>query len=147
MPTVFGYGPDAFRARMFDRIGSCDVLGTAKLDGYVIDFNKPNMKTKEEGFPNLMEGEGAVFGVLFAMRDKQLEMLEGYFGGYGRQKVTVAPRKEDAPTEAIAFVARRTGRNLAPSKQNLDLCVQGAEENGFPRDFIEALNGLKPYDE
>src|SRR5262245_39103470 len=49
MTLVFTYGPDTLQARMFDRVGPSDFLGTAVLEGFQLVFDKPNMKDKNEG--------------------------------------------------------------------------------------------------
>lgn len=121
--------------------------GAATLAGHGLVFDKPNMKARGEGLPNLQTSDDAsVYGVLFDMSRKQLELLEGYFGGYAPTEVSVTPKGAAAKTTATTFIARRRDRKLGPSKASLALCIQGAEENALPRDFIETLRGLKPYD-
>lgn len=147
MPTVFLYGPDTFRARVFDRIGTCDVLGSAALDGYELTFDKPNMKNKREGFANVRPADGqTTVGVAFDLSRKQLETLQGYYGGYTATPVKIDSKKHDAKVDATVFVARRRGQNLSPSKTTVDFTARGAEENGLPRDFIEQIRGLKAID-
>ena len=140
MPNVFLYGPDTFRKRTFDRIGGCSVLGAAKLDGYALTFNKPNMKNRQEGLPNLMAEEGAItHGVVFELEDKQVENLDGYFGGYQKQNLQVYLRKTHENIEVFSYFARRTKASLKASPEIRTLCIQGAEENGLPKDFVETL--------
>lgn len=147
MPTIFAYGPDSYRSRMFDRVGRCEVLGPAVLEDHAPVWNKPNMKNKAEGLPNVTAEAGSVVhGLLFELSDKQVEMLEGYFGGYENRPMKVTPKKGGDPITALVFVARRTGRKLGPTRANLDLTIQGAEDNGMPRDFIEQLRALAPID-
>jgi hypothetical protein len=144
MPNIFLYGPDTFRKRTFDRIGSCTVLGPARLDGYALRFNKPNMKDNLEGFANIGEAAGeTLHGVVFELGDKQAETLDGYFGGYLREKVTVYLRKAGENMEVSAYIARRTAKNLKPTAAMLLSAVQGAEENSLPKDFIEALKSFE----
>ncbi len=147
MPTIFAYGPDAYRSRVFDRIGNCDVFGAAVLEDHELVWNKPNMKNKAEGLPNVRAAEGqAVHGLLFDMSPKQVELLEGYFGGYENKSMKVKPPKGGDPVSALVFVARRTGRKLGPTKANVDLSIKGAEDNGVPRDYVEQLRALQPID-
>src|SRR5205814_794643 len=110
MPLVFLYGPDTLQARIYDRVGSSDVIGGAVLDGYRLEFNKPNMKNKDEGLANLVEEEGrSVFGVVYDLTHKQIELLDGYFGGYGRKGVEIRMCTEEngAKRSATAWLARR----------------------------------------
>jgi len=143
MPNVFLYGPDTFRKRTFDRIGGCPVLGAAKLNGFALTFNKPNMKNRQEGLPNLTaEEESTTHGVVFELEDKQVENLDGYFGGYQKKNIKVHLRKTHEDIEVFAYFARRTKDALKPSPQIRALCIQGAEENSLPRDFVEILMHL-----
>jgi hypothetical protein len=147
VPKVFLYGPDTSRGRVFDRVGRCEVDGAATLAGHALVFDKPNMKAQGEGLPNLQAGDDAsVYGVLFDMSRKQLELLEGYFGGYAPTEVSVTPKGGTGKTAATTFIARRRDRKLGPSRANIDLSIRGAEENALPRDFVEVLRGLQPYD-
>lgn len=163
MPLVFMYGPDAVQGRMFDRLGPTDVRGPAILSGYRLVFDKPNMKNPKEGLPNLREEDGAdAFGVVFELQSKQIEMLDGFFGGYEQQrmrptlmKVTKPDPDDEAgvalppPEEggdnvtAIAWVARRTGKRLVPSFEGMEATLEGLEENGAPERFADALKEVE----
>jgi hypothetical protein len=148
MPAVFVYGPDTHRARLIDRLGACEFLGAATLEGHELVFDKPNMKRKAEGLANVREADGkSVEGILVELTRKQLEMLEGYFGGYAAKTVQVTERKKQAKREATVFAARRTGRDLKPTKSTLEMTIRGAEENALPRDFIERLRALETIDD
>ena len=90
MPIVFMYGPDTYQGRMFDRVGSSSCMGGGCVSDHKLVFNKPNMKRPGEGFANLVVHEGVkTFGVLFELNRKQLEMLDGYYGGYSMRDIEV----------------------------------------------------------
>jgi hypothetical protein len=147
MPNVFLYGPDTFRKRTFDRIGPCTVLGPARTEDYALSFNKPNMKDQNEGFANLVEASGeTLYGVVFELEDKQAETLDGYFGGYQKKTIKVHLRKTNEITEASTYIARRIKPGLKPSAAMLTAAVQGAEENGLPKDFVEKIKGFQAID-
>lgn len=154
MPYVFVYGPDSLQARMYDRLGPCDALGGASVEGYRLAFNKPDMKS-DGGLCNLSKAPGeSAFGVLYDLTRKQIEMLEGYYGGYLREEISakllplpegkelepeLASRRPNAPVNATAYIARRTKAGLKPSPEALMLTKRGAEENGAPTTFIEGV--------
>jgi len=162
MPLVFMYGPDTLQGRMFDRIGPTQVRGPAILEGYRLSFDKPNLKDKREGLPNLQESEDDVaFGVVFDIPAKQLEMLDGFFGGYEQRKVRPAVLPQETPSEtpgeapqpsegdptpvtATTWIARRTAKRLRPSATIFEATVEGMEENRAPERFVEALKELEP---
>lgn len=158
MPNVFLYGPDAFRARVFDRMGTCDVVGAATLDGWALSFDKPNIKQgaaeghvlvlgEGEGLANLVEAEGEqVYGMVFELSRAQRGSIEGYYGGYRPMDVQVVLKKDGKQLAATTFVSRRRNPKALPSPATLELSVQGAEENAFPRDYVEKLRGWQTYD-
>lgn len=149
MPSVFVYGPDSLQARIYDRVGPSEVLGGATLQNWSLEFNKPNMKNKDEGLANIVESEGkSVFGVVYELTIKQLETLEGYMGGYSRKGVEVTLLGE-TPTQrnAATFFARRTKDGLHPTKSALEQTLGGAKENGAPDAFVEELKKVEALNE
>lgn len=154
MPFVFVYGPDSLQARIYDRLGPSDVVGSALLEGFALKFNKPHLKT-DEGLANIAAEAGAMtFGVLYDLTRKQIEMLDGYYGGYVREdhavKLQPVPEGEEpppaasraprGPISAAVYVARRTKGSLKPSHDALQLTKKGAEENHAPAAFLEMLS-------
>ncbi|MCB9655248.1 MAG: gamma-glutamylcyclotransferase [Deltaproteobacteria bacterium] len=127
---------------MFDRVGPTEVVGRAIASGYSLVFNKPNMKVKVEGLPNLKTNEeGKVFGMVFELSRRQLEDLSGYFGGYEPKeiKVTLEIGGENRDETVLAFIARRTKSDLKPTATSIELTRKAMEENGAAGSFIEAL--------
>lgn len=154
MPLVFMYGPDTVQGRMFDRVGPTEVRGPAILTGHQLAFDKPNMKNAKEGLPNLKEADEAeCFGVVFDVPAKQLELLDGFYGGYEQRRVrpsVMPPKDEDGertgestPVTAIAWVARRTGRRLLASSANVEATLEGMEENEAPARFVTEVESME----
>ncbi len=147
MPLVFTYGPETLQRRMYDRIGPSNCLGSAILRDHELVFDKPNVKKKGEGLPNVRPSEGSsVFGLLFDLTPDQVTTYDGFYGGYGREKVSVVPDGVETPRPATAWVARRRGKNLKPSAATIELTVRGMEENGADPAFIEAMKALEVLD-
>lgn len=129
MPRVFTYGPDALQGKMYDRVGPTEFIGPATLSGYRLIFNKPNMKDPREGLSNLQEDDdGEVVGALFEISRKQMEVLDGFFGGYQQEEVRV--KAPEGVVKATTWVARRTKSNLKPRAEALALTQQAHTENG-----------------
>jgi hypothetical protein len=99
-----------------------------------------------------------VFGVLYDLTRKQIEMLGGYYGGYTAEDRTVAllplpedhtmepelaARRPSSAVKATVYVARRTRSGLTPDPEALKATIQGAEENAAPPAFIERLTALR----
>lgn len=150
MPMVFVYGPDSLQGRMYDKLGPCDVLGGARLPGYRLAFDKPNMKNEGEGLANLAEAKGeSAFGVLYELSRKQVETLEGYYGGYNPKDLPVYLQQEEGAEKKIVaqvLIARRTASGLKPTKSAKAATIAGAEENGGPEAFLAVLKGLESID-
>ncbi len=147
MPLVFTYGPATVQGRMYDRIGPTDVIGPAILRNRRLAFDKPNMKNRKEGLPNIVEAPGeSVFGVVFELKPKQLELLDGFFGGYERKSLPVDIGDPPVTRKAITWVARRTGRGLKPSADTIAATRSGMEENGADDAFLKALDGYEVLD-
>lgn len=144
MPLVFTYGPETLQGRMYDRVGSSSCLGGALLHDYELVFDKPNVKTKGEGLPNLRPAEGKqVFGVLFELTPQQVETYDGFYGGYGQKKLGVVPVGAETSRPVVAWVARRTQVGLKPSALSVQRTVEGMEENEADPAFIEAVKALE----
>ena len=147
MPLVFTYGPGTVQGRMYDRIGPTDVIGAATLHDMKLSFDKPNMKMREEGLPNIAEAPGeSVFGVVFELKKKQLELLDGFYGGYEQRSVSVAIGEPPVVRKVITWVARRTKSGLKPRRELIELTRTGMEENGASAAFIEALDAYEVLD-
>ena len=147
MPLVFTYGPATLQGRMYDRIGPTDVIGSAVIADMRLAFDKPNMKNREEGLPNIIAAPGAsVFGLVFDLKNKQLEMLDGFYGGYEQKSLPVAIGDPPVMRKAITWVARRTRPGLKPRNETIELTRAGMEENGADQTFIEALNAFEVLD-
>jgi len=143
MPRVFTYGPDALQGRMFDRIGPSDFVGGAILEGYRMAFDKPNIKASSEGFANLHpDPEGEVFGAVFELTKQQLDLLDGFFGGYAQRDVSVRICQDGEPgarMKAVTWVGRRTREGLEPNVQTVLWARQALEENQAPERFASEL--------
>lgn len=149
MPSVFVYGPDSLQARIYDRIGPCEVVSGAVLENWALEFNKPNMKNKDEGLANVIQASGrAAFGVVYDLTPKQLETLDGYFGGYKRKGVEVKLTGETPESRSVTtWLAQRVKSGLKPAKSTLELTTKGAKENGAPESFLDELKKVEALDE
>ncbi len=157
MPYVFVYGPDSLQSRIYDRLGPSDAFGGAKLADHALVFDKPPMKG-DRGAANLKAAPGEeVFGVLYELTRKQIEILGGYYGGYVAEDRQVTPlplpegkeleqdlaaRRPAGAVKASVYIARRTRANLTPDPEAVAATLKGAEENGLPAAFVESVRKL-----
>ena len=127
---------------MSDRIVGTRFIGTALLLDHRLVFDKPNVKKKGEGLPNLKAENGAkVFGLIFEVPAQHMELLDGFYGGYGRKPVKVSMKGEEM--DADTWFARRTAQRLKPSKHTIQETKRGLEENSAPRAFIEEVEAVE----
>ncbi len=144
MALVFTYGPETLQGRMYDRIGPSKCLGSAILQDFELVFDKPNIKNKAEGLANMRPAKGqSIFGLLFDLDPKQIDLYDGFYGGYGQKKVSVVPEGTETSRPAIAWMGRRTGKGLLPSFAGRGYTIDGMEENGADAAFIEAVRNLE----
>lgn len=159
MPYVFVYGPDSLQSRIYDRLGPSDAFGGAILADHELVFDKPAMKG-DRGSANLKATPGAtVFGVLYDLTRKQIEILGGYYGGYVAEdrSVTLLPqaegqelqedlqaRRPKGAVKASVYIARRVRSGLVADATAIADTVKGAEENNAPAEFIESVRKLGP---
>lgn len=143
MPRVFTYGPDALQGRMYDRVGPTDFVGGALLEGYGLVFDKPNIKAEGVSFANIRaRDDGEVFGAVFELSKKQLDLLDGFFGGYAQRDVGVRIFVDGEPgprMQAVTWIARRTNEGLEPAPQTVAWARQALEENAAPARFFAEL--------
>ncbi len=150
MPLVFMYGPDTLQGRMFDRIGPSDFIGSATLADHELVFNKPNMKNRAEGLPNIQPAEDQnVFGIVFDLKPRQIELLEGFFGGYEQRglRVGIGEGEDQVTRKTGVWIARRVKSGLKPSKSVIETTRKGMEENSAAQTFIDALKEFEVLDE
>jgi gamma-glutamylcyclotransferase (GGCT)/AIG2-like uncharacterized protein YtfP len=142
MPHVFLYGPEMQGAQLFDRVGPSECLGSAILSGYGLVFDKPDMKQPGAGLPNLREELGReAFGAVYNLPKPQLDVLDGFFGGYATRQVEVRLTEGDRPMSATIWIARRTRKGLAPSDALLERIRAGLAEQQAPERFVDGLKG------
>lgn len=147
MPLVFTYGPETLQARMYDRIGPSNCLGGAILKDHELVFDKPNIKRDGEGLSNVRKLDGAeVFGLLYDLSPKQIETYDGFYGGYGKQKLSVVPIGAETSRPVVAWVARRTKKGLKPSAAAIEATVKGLEENDAAETFIDHVKAMEVLD-
>ena len=147
MPLVFTYGPWTVQGRMYDRIGPTDVIGAGVVHDYKLVFDKPNLKNRQEGLPNIAEAPGgSVFVLVFDLKPKQLETLDGFFGGYEQKSLPVAIGEPPVTRKAITWVARRTKDGLKPRSELLEMTKTGMEENGAAESFLASVTEYEVLD-
>jgi hypothetical protein len=117
----------------------------AVLQDHRLCFNKKSRKDGS-GKANVERHAGAdVWGVLYAIRDSDLQTLDhGEGPGYFRKKMPVHTI-DGAETEGWVYFACRSTRDpaLRPYTWYRRFLVEGAKEHGLPAEYIEALGRIE----
>lgn len=138
----FAYGSNMCRARLEERIGPVQTRGIAQLAGYIHRFTKPGADGTAKG--NIEVEPGArVLGVIYGLREEQLEKLESFEVGYRRVEVLPTLLDSDvigAPLPSITFVACSPSRDIpAPYDWYLEYYRRGIEQHGIDQDYFTTL--------
>ena len=135
--VYFAYGSNMKTDRMTKRVPSAKPLGYAKLVGKKLVFNK--ISSDGSGKTNIVRSKNSVvLGVLFEVNETDIVKLDGIEKGYKKQDITVLGNN-DKPLHAFTYVSTQTKDGLKPYDRYLNFLVQGAEENGLPKDYVDSL--------
>jgi cation transport regulator ChaC len=142
----FAYGSNMHSSRLVGRGVNATNLGVATLYNYSINYSKKS--SDGTGKCNIRRAAGGlVYGVLFKVPARKMRNIDRAEGAllspphYIRKKVTVF--LNGRRVQAVTYVARSrfiaAGGFLAPSAEYAGLVVEGAWENGFPRNYVAHL--------
>lgn len=144
--SVFAYGSNMCSGRFRDYEVVPEGPGRAALlQDHRLRFNKKS-SIDGSGKANLEPQKGGqVWGVLYTIRDAELQTLDdGEGSGYFRKKMPVCTT-EGASTEAWVYFACDPSREpaLRPYTWYKRFLVEGAKEHGLPAEYIEALERIE----
>ncbi len=86
--------------------------------------------------------ESAVWGVCYELDEIGFEKLRKFEKGYFEHEVTVYNEKKEILTNAKTFVSDNICDKL-PTKEYLDIIIDGAKQNKLPEDYIQKLERQK----
>jgi gamma-glutamylcyclotransferase (GGCT)/AIG2-like uncharacterized protein YtfP len=109
----------------------------AFLPNYRIAFNVPS--PYGTGNPNLEEGGEGVWGVVYDVDERTLELLDRVSPRYRRVEVDVIVNGKIV--KAWTYVGK-VKANVKPDKSCVERVVRGARMHGLPEDYIKTLEGF-----
>jgi gamma-glutamylcyclotransferase (GGCT)/AIG2-like uncharacterized protein YtfP len=133
----FAYGSNLHPLRLARRLVAPRLVGSARLDGWVLDFAKRGRDGS--GKCRIVPGLGCVHGALYALdaADKRrLDAIEGVGRGYACAWVEL-PRFGRVST--YVAMPGATSPALLPFDWYLGIVLAGAEFHGFPASYRSAL--------
>ena len=146
MLWYFAYGSNMQRATFEGRRGMRPVESCCgRLDGWRLCFDLP-VGRGERGVANLTPDESShVYGVLHRITPAEFERLdrtEGVGNGYYRREFVTVDTLERERITAVTYVSTHGVAGRKPSARYLGLLLEGADEYGLPREYVETLQRL-----
>lgn len=137
----FAYGSNMSTKRIEKRLGPVKKRAIARLADYAIAFDKRST-VDGSGKTNLVKREGAeVWGVVFDLTPEQMAKLASIEKGYTEQGIAVEVDGEATPVRT--FVAEERTRQLRPTREYLNLLIEGAGEHGLPDAYVQKLRRVR----
>lgn len=149
MTYYFAYGSNMDPARIEERLDRIPDGEPASTPEFRLTFQKP-AHGKKMGYANIEPtveiGPYEVWGVVYDLKDSDLEILDQYEGGYRRETITVwaEERLHDdvdiVDIEAVAYVAVSPDPLVRfPGNRYINRLIDGATHHGIPADYIDGL--------
>ena len=139
----FAYASNMNRAQMRSRTPQILEEINGELKNYEFVFNKKVRGGTASANVQPAQGQ-SVLGVLYRIPEaayRGLDRFEGAPEHYRRieVRVTAADGRELA---AQVFIATKVEKGLKPASHYLQTIVTGAEEHGFPAEYIESIRAV-----
>lgn len=140
----FAYGSNLCSSRLRERIGSAQVVCSARIDGRRLSLAKHGRDGS--GKATLVRAAGAiVWGVVYEIDAGDWPRLDAFERGYTRMRVRVASERERI-LAATTYVAPETAPDPTPFGWYKQLMVDGAREHGLPAAYVTELEQLPERD-
>lgn len=138
----FAYGSNLLVEQMTARIGAADLLERgvriARLEGHRLTFRP--MEPDGPAYADILPGEGFVLGIVYRLRESELQTLDRFEKGYDRRTVAVVgPEGETLHAEAYYSKATAPQVGGVPSEAYLGRITTGAGQRGLPEAYIAGI--------
>ena len=135
------YGSNMWPRRIELRLGRCEVVGVASLNGYALRFHKRggDGSGKCDAFHTASPAD-SLYGVVYSFTQAQRELLDGFEGpGYASRDVPV--RTRSGMLTAYVYVAKvgHVATGLQPFSWYKSIVEAGARAHGLPAHYIESI--------
>jgi len=159
MPKYFAYGSNLNQEdldKWCKNKGYCPIKFSswkrAKLKDYALVFNVYS-KSRRCGVANIERKEGEVVeGVLFIITEEDLKKLdkkEGHPKKYQRHTISVRTEEGKEVKNVITYWVpkeKTTQDFIKPSKEYLNIIIEGAERYGLSKEWIDKLKQIPTKD-
>lgn len=133
----FAFGSNMSTKRLQARIPNAQAIGRGRLASWTMICNKSGLDGSAKA--NIARAENDwVWGVIFVVPEDQLDVLDGYEGGYERHPVQV--HDDDGNTYRCAtYSSDRTTCDERLNSAYRQYMVDGAREHGLPTHYVAEL--------
>jgi len=141
----FAYGSNMCAARLRSRTPSAMALGTARLPGYVLRFQKRGRDGSAKcDAEQTGRAADTVLGVVYHVDDAEmadLDRAEDLGEGYRRERLTVLPQGDSAEINAWTYLAlpQAIDQSLSPFDWYVEYVLAGAREHQLPESYVRAI--------
>jgi gamma-glutamylcyclotransferase (GGCT)/AIG2-like uncharacterized protein YtfP len=144
----FAYGSNMAIWVMSEICGQHKVVGPARLDDYRVAFLM-HSRGWQGGVADVIYSPGdAVWGVLYAIGNQchdALDSKERFGTGYTSMNVEVTLPEGGQTVHAFTYtVIDKLNEEVTPSQLYFDTMLEGAEQRGLPKDYIQYLRLIRP---
>jgi gamma-glutamylcyclotransferase len=145
---VFVYGSNMDPAQMRERCPESDLSWfIAEARGWKLCFPRTSPKRKGGVGSIVREPGQSVWGVVFAVTDRDLVRLDSYEGvpkgAYTREPIEVFDQ-QDRKVQVLTYIAvPQQGGPFTPHKDYIDLYVRGAKYFGLPEAHVRTLEVIR----
>lgn len=142
----FAYGSNMRNAQMCDRVSSARCVGVARLPGYRQCFNISGT-IYDGGVCNIVPGaDDEVWGVLYRVNEaefcRRMDFYEGVGQGEYERCVVNVVLESGEQVPAYVYLSARPTSECAPARTYLNILLEGARQNGLPREYLRKMEGL-----
>jgi len=109
----------------------------AFLPNYRIAFNVPS--PYGTGNPNLVEGGSGVWGVVYEVDEKIIQLLDKVSPRYKRIEVEVLV--DGKPVKAWTYIGKSVA-DVKPDVSCVERVIRGARTHGLPEEYIKQLEDI-----
>lgn len=137
------YGSNMHPGRLAGRVEIINVVGTVRLDGYKLVFQKRSNDGSAKCHLERVGGLGEAYGAVFEMSDDQLRVLDRFEGaglGYRREQWEILVHGR--PLSVVVYLASEShlALDLEPYDWYKRIVLAGARWHGFPEDYISEIS-------
>ena len=144
----FAYGFNLNLEKMNQKCTKPRGLGIARLAGHKVGFYEHSVIWDGAVETLIPDAQSEVWGVLYQLEPYAWDQLDNCedarldgTGEYFHYPVEVLDAQNQV-REASMYKKARLGEATLPSKEYLDLIIQGAKEQGLPEDYILTLQNI-----